>query len=52
MTQEDEGGQLPAFLTDPRGVLRRRWPSIVAQLLIQINVRLARIKQAASKASR
>ena len=26
MTQEDEGGQLPAFLTDPRGVLRRRWP--------------------------
>ncbi len=25
MSQEEEGGQLPAFLTDPRGVLRRRW---------------------------
>ena len=28
MTQEEEAGSLPAFLTDPRGVLRRRWPWI------------------------
>jgi uncharacterized protein involved in exopolysaccharide biosynthesis len=30
MTQEDEGGQLPAFLTDPRGMLKRRWPWLIA----------------------
>jgi uncharacterized protein involved in exopolysaccharide biosynthesis len=26
MTQDDEAGGLPAFLSDPRGVLQRRWP--------------------------
>jgi uncharacterized protein involved in exopolysaccharide biosynthesis len=26
MSQDDEGGGLPAFLSDPSGVLRRRWP--------------------------
>jgi uncharacterized protein involved in exopolysaccharide biosynthesis len=26
MSQDDEAGGLPAFLGDPRGVLRRRWP--------------------------
>lgn len=26
MSQEEETGQLPAFLTDPRGVFNRRWP--------------------------
>jgi uncharacterized protein involved in exopolysaccharide biosynthesis len=28
MSQEEEAGGIPAFLTDPRGVLRRRWPWI------------------------
>jgi uncharacterized protein involved in exopolysaccharide biosynthesis len=26
MSQDEEAGQLPAFLTDPRGVFDRRWP--------------------------
>ncbi len=26
MSQDEESGQLPAFLTDPRGVFNRRWP--------------------------
>ncbi|HEY8120649.1 MAG TPA: hypothetical protein VII78_04980 [Myxococcota bacterium] len=36
MSQEEEAGQLPAFLTDPRGVVRRRWPWIAGTLALGV----------------
>lgn len=46
MSGEEEAGQLPAFLTDPRGVARRRWPwmaGVVAAGVIGTAVFVARV---------
>ena len=46
MSQEEESGQLPAFLTDPRGVLRRRWQwgvGVVAVGVIATAIFVARV---------
>lgn len=33
---DEQGGQLPAFVTDPRGVLRRRWPWMAGTVAIGV----------------